>query len=143
MTTLNPLTPNTDNRLYKVRVTPSFSCIGIVAPNAPVAIDRAVDGFKNKDELRKDIVEVTCENIYEASIDLSCDGRDNAPDDLETENGLFDITIRGTDPKRVNELKLALLHLIGFPCGDEDDEQLCGSTKPLERALEGVMVDGF
>lgn len=143
MTTLNELTPDTTNRLYNVRVTPRFTCTRIVAPNAPTAIERALDGFKNKDELRKDIVEVRCENIYEASIDLSNDGRDNAPDDLDTENAIFDITIRGTDPKRVNELKLALLHLIGFPGGDDDDELVCGSTKPLERALEGTFVEGY
>lgn len=143
MTTLNELTPDTTNRLYKVRVTPNFACTGIIAPNAPAAVERALNGFKDKDKLRKDIVEVTCEDIYEASLDLNCDGRDNAPNDLDTENGLFDITIRGTDPKRVNELKLALLHFIGFLGGDEDDDQLVGSTKPLERALEGTFVEGY
>lgn len=142
MTTLDTPTPNTD-RLYKVRVTPKFTCSGIVAPNAPVAVDEALKNFKDKDELRKNIVEVTCEDIYEASLSLRCDGRDNAPDDLDTENAIFGITIRGTDPKRVNELKLALLHLIGFPCADEDDERLFGSTKPLERALEGTFVEGY
>ena len=143
MTTLDPLTPNADSRLYRVRVAPRLTCGGIIAPNVPTAIERAIDGFKDKDELRKDIVEVTCEDIYEASLDLSCDGRDNAPDDLDTENAIFGITIRVTDPKRVNELKLALMHLIGFPCGDEDDEKLCGNTKPLERALEGTFVEGY
>lgn len=143
MTTLNALTPNDTVRLYEVRVKPNFVCTKIIAPNVPAAIEQAIDGFKNKDEIRKGIVEARCEDIYTASIDLSCDERDNAPDDLETENGLFDITIRGTDPKRVNELKLALMHLIGFPGGDEDDDRIFGSTKPLERAIEGVMVDGY
>ena len=144
MTTLDPLTPNTDSRLYKVRLTPDFTCNGIIAPNAPAAIDEALKGFKDRAaELRQNIVEVTCENIYEASIGLDCAGRDDAPDDLDTKNAIFDITIRGTDPKRVNELKLALMHLIGFPFNDKDDEPLCGSTEPLERALEDVMVSSY
>lgn len=143
MTTLKALTPEDNIRFYNVRVKPHFFCNKIIAPNAPSAVEQAINGLEDKDEVRKNIVEVRCEDIYTASIDLSCDERDNAPDDLETENGLFDITIRGTDPKRVNELKLALMHLIGFPGGDEDDDRLFGSTKPLERALEGVMVDGY
>jgi len=143
MTTLKALTPDDNNRFYNVRVKPYFYCNKIIAPNVQAAIERAIDGLEDKDELRKNIVEVRCEDIYTATIDLNCDERDNAPDDLETENGLFDITIRGTDPKRVNELKLALMHLIGFPGGDEDDDRLFGSTKPLERAVEGVMVDGY
>ena len=142
MTTLSKLTPITDY-LYDVRVKPNFVCSKIIAPNVQTAIERALDGFKDKDEIRKGIVEARCEDIYEASIDLSTDERDNAPDDLESENGIFDITIRGTDPKRVNELKLALMHLIGFPGGDEDDDELCGSTKPLKRAVEGLFVEGY
>lgn len=143
MTQLNPLTPIA-NRLYRVQVADCCYVSGIEAPDARAAMTEAECSFAGgKNEFAGKSLSATCEQIYEASIGLETDGRDNAPNDADTENGVFEIKIRGCDPNRVNELKRALLYLIGGPGLDEEDQVLVGSTLPLKRAIEGMMFTSY
>jgi hypothetical protein len=142
MTVLKDIKPS-DKHLYSVQMRPCVYFSHIEASNAKEAIEIAAKDFKLTPKEKDEVVDASSEPIYEASIGLETDLRDNAPCDLDTSNGVFEIRIRGCDMKRVNELKKALMLYIGFMGADEEDERLIGKTGKLERALEDVSITGW
>ena len=89
-------------RLFKVTQGERSNLCGIEATDAEEAIKRATSqGWKN-------ITKVESEPIFEASLGLEFD-----TEEAKTENGLFDLVIRGTDEKLVDRLRDAIAIAIG------------------------------
>lgn len=89
-------------RLFKVTQGECIHLCGIEATDAEEAIKRATSqGWKN-------ITKVESEPIFEASLGLEVD-----TEEAKTENGLFDLVIRGTDEKLVDRLRDAIAIAIG------------------------------
>ena len=120
----------TNKRLYKVNVENNLYFTGVEASSAEEACEKAREEFKVKS-----VVDCTSEPIFEASIGLDVDAEG------ASENGVFEITIKGTDEKLVDRLKKALGYLIPGPHQfDEEEwvESLCGSTYPLKQFVDDV-----
>lgn len=92
----------------------NFRVSNIEAASAEEAKAKA---SKNMDE---PLTMLDSEPIYEAGIGVELDDGDS-----ESGNGIFDITIRGTDNAKVDELKKILAFIIsGLPCEvDYPDEE--------------------
>ena len=120
----------TDKRLYKVNVEKNLYFTGVEASSAEEACEEARKEFNVKQ-----VVDCTSEPIYEASIGIDIDAEG------ASENGVFEITIKGTDEKLVDRLKKALGYLIPGPHQFDEaewDESLCGSTYPLKQFIDDV-----
>lgn len=86
---------------------------------APTAAEAETEATKNMNE---PLVMLDSEPIYETSIGVELDDGDS-----ESENGIFEINIRGTDRAKVDELKKLLAFLMnGVPCEFEypDEENV-------------------
>lgn len=128
---LAPLKPAA-NKLYSVRLGERFYCTRIEAPNASAAIASAETSYP---KYTGKAIDCTAEDIYEASIGLF-------DEHSETENGIFEISIRGCDQARVQQLKMAIVKYIGgpFSCDDQSD---IGNIHLLENALQDLCIDGY
>lgn len=127
----------TDKRLYRVNVEKNLYFSGVEASSAEEACEEARKEFNVKQ-----VVDCTSEPIYEASIGLNVDAEG------ASENGVFEITIKGTDEKLVDRLKKALGYLIPGPHQFDEkewDESLCGTTYPIKKFCEDVCpeIDSF
>lgn len=119
-----------DKRLYCVRTSECCYHSGIEASDAKDAIRVATEHMQDKS-----VYDVKCEKIYVASIGVEA----QPADESISSNAVYDIEIRGTDPKVVDALKHALGCLICGPhqCDEtEFDEKNIGSTKPLTDVIE-------
>jgi len=93
----------TANRLWNARFGKNKNVI-ISHIEAPTAAEAEVKALKNMDE---PIASLDSEPIYESSIDVELtDG------DSESENGIFEINIKGTDQSKVDEFVKYLACLI-------------------------------
>ena len=126
---LAPLKPAA-NKLYSVRLDERFYYSHIEAPSAAEAIAKAEASYP---KYKGKTIDCTAENIYEAGIGLS-------DEDGQTENGIFEISIRGCDPERVQRLKMAIVKYLGAPYIDYDE---IGKIDPLLKSLCGLCVEGY
>lgn len=104
----------TTNRLWNAYFGKNKSTI-VSHIEAATAVEAAADATKDMNE---QLVKLDSEPIYETDIGVELDN------DSESENGIFEINIRGTDCKKVDELKKLLAFLInGMPCEFDNDEE--------------------
>ena len=104
----------TTNRLWNAYFGKNKSTI-VSHIEAATAVEAAADATKDMNE---QLVKLDSEPIYETGIGVELDN------DSESENGIFEINIRGTDCKKVDELKKLLAFLInGMPCEFDNDEE--------------------
>lgn len=129
---LAPLKPIT-NKLYNVQVDDRCYVSGIEAPNAHTAMELAEKDFPDR---KGKSISVDAQNIYESSIDLS----DDSDDAIESGDGIFEIKIRGCDPKRVQELQMAIVKYLGAPFLEGDD---IGESDPFLKSFRGLCVEGY
>ena len=111
----------TTNRLWNAYFGKNKSTI-VSHIEAATAVEAAADATKDMNE---QLVKLDSEPIYETGIGVELDN------DSESENGIFEINIRGTDCKKVDELKKLLAFLInGMPCefGYNDEENVSQSV---------------
>ena len=126
-----PLKPIT-NKLYDVRLEECYHISGIEAPNAHEAIAQAE---KCHPKFKGKTVDCSAQSIYEAGIYLQDDN-----EHATTEDGIFEINIRGCDPARVQALQMALVQYLGCPSFEADE---IGKIDPLLEALKGLSVEDF
>lgn len=120
-------------RLYKVQTGECSYFTNVEANSVEEACQRAKQYLK----LERPILGCTSEPIYEAGIGVETDKQD------VSENGIFEIVIRGTDPALVDKMKKALGYLIPGPhINPEDgwDESLVGSSYPLKDVTDDLFV---
>ena len=129
---LAPLKPIANKR-YTVQVSERHFVSGIEAPNAHTAMELAEKDFP---DCKGKSLSVDAQNIYESSIDLS-DQRENS---IESGDGIFEIKIRGCDPNRIQELKIAIVKYLGAPFLEGDD---IGKSDLLLKSLFGLCVEGY
>ena len=99
------------NRLWNARFG-NNKIIGISGIEAPTA---AVAEAEVNKLTKKPLVALDSEPIYETSINVELDG-----DDVKSENGIFEISIKGTDYAKVDELKKLLAFVMnGVPLAFE------------------------
>ena len=111
----------TTNRLWNAYFGKNKSTI-VSHIEAATAAEAAAEATKDMNE---QLVKLDSEPIYETDIGVELDS------DSESENGIFEINIRGTDCKKVDELKKLLAFLInGMPCefGYNDEEDMSQSV---------------
>ena len=111
----------TTNRLWNAYFGKNKSTI-VSHIEAATAAEAAAEATKDMNE---QLVKLGSEPIYETDIGVELDS------DSESENGIFEINIRGTDCKKVDELKKLLAFLInGMPCefGYNDEEDVSQSV---------------
>ena len=92
---------------------------------AATAVEAMAEATKEMNEPLVQLVKLDSEPIYETDIGVELDS------DSGSENGIFEINIRGTDCKKVDELKKLLAFLInGMPCEFEyhDEENVSQSV---------------
>ena len=107
----------TTNRLWNAVFGKNKSTI-VSHIEAATAVEAAAEATKDMNE---QLVKLDSEPIYETDIGVELDS------DSESENGIFEISIKGTDCKKVDELKKLLAFLInGMPCefGYNDEENV-------------------
>lgn len=125
-----------ENRyLYTIRHSKGFYSVGIEASNAQEAIDTATKNLKDKN-----VLTATAKPIYEGGIDVETD------DGNSDEDAIFEIVVRGTDPKKVDALKHALGILIPGPhtCDDpEFTESEIDDIRPLLKILRDLFVTAY
>lgn len=129
----------TDKYLYTVRVGEHFTVSNVEARSAQEAIELAT---RNLDGEHKQVLDVRAEKLYEAGISVEND----TADENESPNAITEISIRGTDPDRVDALKRAIGYLIAGPHhGDETEfnPDKVGETQMLERELEKLYVTAY
>lgn len=131
MFTSAPLKPIA-NKLYQVRLDERYFINGIEAPNAHEAIAQAE---KQSPKYKGKTIDCSAQSIYEAVISTSDDN-----ENTETEDGIFEINIRGCDPARVQALQMAIVQYLGCPCFESNE---IGKIDPLLSALNGIRVEGF
>ena len=129
---LAPLKPLANKR-YTVEVSERCFVSGIEAPNAHIAMELAERDFP---KCKGKSLSAEAQNIYESSIDLS----DDCDDAIESGDGIFEIKIRGCDPKRVQELKIAIVKYLGAPFLEGDD---IGKSDPFLKSFRGLCVEGY
>ena len=111
----------TTNRLWNAYFGKNKSTI-VSHIEAATAAEAATEATKDMNE---QLVKLDSEPIYETDIGVELDS------DSESENGIFEISIKGTDCKKVDELKKLLAFLInGMPCefGYNDEENVSQSV---------------
>ena len=111
----------TTNRLWNAYFGKNKSTI-VSHIETATAVEAAAEATKDMNE---QLVKLDSEPIYETDIGVELDN------DSESENGIFEINIRGTDCKKVDELKKLLTFLInGMPCefGYNDEENVSQSV---------------
>lgn len=111
----------TTNRLWNAYFGKNKSTI-VSHIETATAVEAAAEATKDMNE---QLVKLDSEPIYETDIGVELDN------DSESENGIFEINIRGTDCKKVDELKKLLAFLInGMPCefGYNDEENVSQSV---------------
>ena len=93
---------------------------------AATAVEAMAEATK---EMNKQLVKLDSEPIYETDIGVELDS------DSGSENGIFEINIKGTDCKKVDELKKLLAFLInGMPCEFEyHDEENASQSDWAQR----------
>ena len=96
----------------------------IVIPRieAPTAVEAVATVTAMTKNMKEQLVALESEPIYETSIGVELDDGDS-----ESENGIFEITIKGTDNAKVDELKKLLALMVnGIPCNFEypDEENV-------------------
>ena len=120
---------------YTVRHSEGCCSVGIEASTAQEAIDLATKSFKDKK-----VLSVEAKPIYEAGIDVETDDGD------DNDEAIFEIVIRGTDPKKVDALKHALGILIPGPhTGDEEEfkPNELDDVRPLVNILRDLFVNAY
>lgn len=108
----------TTNRLWNARFGKNKNVI-ISHIEAPTAAEAEAKALKNMDE---PLVSLDSEPIYESNI-----GVELTDGDSDSEDGVFEINIKGTDKSKVDELKKLLALLMnGVPCEFEypDEENV-------------------
>ena len=111
----------TTNRLWNAYFGKNKSTI-VSHIEAATAVEAAAEATKDMNE---QLVKLDSEPIYETDIGVELDS------DSESENGIFEINIKGTDCKKVDELKKLLAFMInGMPCefGYHDEENVSQSV---------------
>ena len=111
----------TTNRLWNAYFGKNKSTI-VSHIESATAVEAAAEATKDMNE---QLVKLDSEPIYETDIGVELDS------DSGSENGIFEINIRGTDCKKVDELKKLLAFLInGMPCefGYNDEEDVSQSV---------------
>lgn len=106
----------TTNRLWNARFGKNKNVIvsHIEAPNAAAAEAEATKNMKEP------LVMLDSEPIYETGLGVELDDGDS-----ESENGIFEINIKGTDRAKVDELKKILAFLMnGMPCEFEYPDEV-------------------
>lgn len=126
---LAPLKPIANKR-YTVQISKRCFVGGIEAPNAHAAMELAEKDFP---DCKGKSLSADAQNIYESSIELS-------DESTESGDGIFEIKIRGCDPKRVQEFKMAIVKYLGAPFIEEDE---IGKIDPLLKSFRGLCVDGY
>ena len=124
---------------YTVRISENFTVSGIEARSAQEAIELAT---RNLDGEHKRVLDVKAEKLYEAGISVEND----TADENESLNAITEISIRGTDPARVDALKRALGYLITGPHhGDEEEfrPDLIENPKMLMAELAKLFVTSY
>ena len=111
----------TTNRLWNAYFGKNKSTI-VSHIEAATAVEATAEAMKGMNE---QLVKLDSEAIYETDIGVELDS------DSVSENGIFEINIKGTDCKKVDELKKLLAFLInGMPCefGYHDEENVSQSV---------------
>jgi hypothetical protein len=129
---LAPLKPIANKR-YTVQISERHFVRGIEAPNAHIAMELAESNFP---KCKGKSLSAHAQNIYESGISLSddCNGA------IESGDGIFEIKIRGCDPRRVQELKIAIVKYLGAPFLEGDD---IGKSDPFLKSFRGLCVEGY
>ena len=115
----------TTNRLWNAYFGKNKNIV-VSGIEAPTAAEAEAEAMKN---MKEPIAMLDSEPIYETSI-----GVELADSDVESENGIFEISIKGTDRAKVDELKKILAFLMnGAPCEFEypDEENVSQSVWAL------------
>lgn len=126
---LAPLKPIANKR-YSVQVSERRFIRGIEAPNAHIAMELAEKNFPDR---KGKSLSAHAQNIYESRIDLS-------DESSESGDGIFEIKIRGCDPKRVQDFKMAIVKYLGAPFIEENE---IGKIDPLLKSLCNLCVEGY
>lgn len=124
-----------NKHLYTVYHSENLCSSGIIASSAQEAIDDATKNIKDKKVLAAE-----AKPIYEGGIDVETD------DGSSDENAIFEIIVRGTDPKKVDALKHALGILIPGPhtCDDSEfTESELDDIRPLLKILRDLFVTAY
>ena len=129
---LAPLKPIANKR-YTVQISERCFVCGIEAPNAHIAMELAERDYP---KCKGKSLSADAQNIYESSINLS----DECDDAIESGDGIFELKIRGCDPKRVQALKIAIVKYLGGPFLESDN---IGKIDPFIKSFRGLCVEGY